>query len=588
MSRRGAFFSEFYLAGRPAQGYLERMQSKLTTKAAVSRSSAVKRLFLLLLTIAFLATTLGLPAEAARHRRHRTASAAKKIPQPDRFAEIVMDAQTGYILSQQNPDKRLYPASTTKLMTLYLTFEAIQNGSLSKSQRLPISANAEYQEPSKLGLKAGYTIKAEDAILGVVTRSANDAAVVLGEAVGGSENRFARMMTFKAQALGMRGTHFANASGLFNADNYSTVRDMAILAQALMRDFPREYHYFSTPSFTYNGLVSFNHNKLMKTYPGMDGLKTGYVNASGYNLVASAVHDGKRLIGVVFGGKSPNQRNKTMADLLDAGFAAASDPRVVSMIQKRAQMAKDSLPRRRPGVVPAPAGAAPAAPNQIALASPAIRPVAAMEEGDTSLGTDNAPANTLPPPANSLPLAKPAAPTPAPGAIAAPAAPVTPVAAAPAVKAPVVASPAVVSAPAAPAPAAPALAATSLPAAAGLTAAQRPAAAPGAIAAPARTATPAVKPATAAATPAAVASRVSGTWAVQVGAYASHDAGMAALKHAAARLPKKVAGKSTYVIAPLMTNRGVIYRARLAGFDQNQANKACKVLRGSCLVLALQ
>ena len=571
----------FLLANKGRRGYLERMQSNLTTSpvlpapSSTPRVSFAKRFFLLFIACLYLGACLALPADAAKHRRHAATKTKTSKPAPDRFAEIVMDAQTGFVLSEKNADKRLYPASTTKLMTLYLVFEAIQNGTLSKSQRLAVSSNAQYKEPSKLGLVAGYTIRTEDAILGVVTRSANDAATVLGEAVGGSETRFARLMTFKAQALGMRNTHFANASGLMDTDNYSTARDMAILGQALMRDFPREYHYFSTPSFTYAGLVSFNHNKLMKTYPGMDGLKTGYVNASGYNLVASAVHDGKRLIGVVFGGKSPNGRNKTMADLLDAGFDQLKDPRVASLIQQRAQLARDGMPKRRPGVAAAAPAPAPAAP----AFRPAIPSQADVEEGDTSAGMDNVPPAPAPtraptpvPAANALTV-KTLAMAPAGGmaassAIKAPTAPV-----APAVTAPSGANPGAIAAPAQP------LASTVKPLVAPASAKAAPA-----IVSPSSTAAKAPSTNLAATPPRSVA----GTWAVQVGAYASHDAGMTALKHAVARLPKKTAAQSQYVIAPLMTNRGMIYRARLGGFDQKQAAGACKLLRGSCLVLALQ
>jgi len=565
------------------------MQSNLTTSPAspalssTPRVSFAKRFFLLFLVCMYLGACLALPADAAKHRRHAATKSKTSKPAPDRFAEIVMDAQTGFVLSEKNPDKRLYPASTTKLMTLYLVFEALQNGTLTKSQRLPVSSNAQYKEPSKLGLVAGYTIRTEDAILGVVTRSANDAATVLGEAVGGSETRFARLMTFKAQALGMRNTHFANASGLMDTDNYSTVRDMAILGQALMRDFPREYHYFSTPSFTYAGLVSFNHNKLMKTYPGMDGLKTGYVNASGYNLVASAVHDGKRLIGVVFGGKSPNQRNKTMADLLDAGFDQLKDPRVAALIQQRAQLARDGMPKRRPGVAAAAPAQQPAAP----AFRPAIPSQADVEEGDTSAGMDNVPSAPAPVPAANVLSVKtlamaPAGGAAASGAIKAPAAPVAPAVAAPAAATPAVARPAAPPPGAIAAPAQP-LASTVKPLVAPASA--RTSAPTSTIVSPSASQAAKAPSTNLAATPPA---SVSGTWAVQVGAYASHDAGMTALKHAVAKLPKKTAAKSQYVIAPLMTNRGMIYRARLGGFDQKQAASACKLLRGSCLVLALQ
>jgi len=543
---------------------------------ATIRSSSVhsgrffnlKRAFTFFLILGLIMTALAAPADAARHRVKR-----KAAPLPDRFAEIVIDAQTGFVLSEKNPDKRLYPASLTKMMTLYLTFEAIANGQLSKSQRLNISSNAEYQEPSKLGLKAGYSIKTEDAILGVVTKSANDAAVTLGEGVGGSESRFARLMTFKAQQLGMRNTHFANASGLHDVDNYSTARDMAILAQALMRDFPREYHYFSTPSFTYAGITALNHNKLLKTYDGCDGLKTGYVNASGYNLVASAVRDNKRIIGVVFGGKTSATRNKTMTQLLDAGFASLKDQRVVAQIQKRVDIARGGMPRKKPGTATANAGAivsrSTTAAPQVATArtqtsadAAGIRPQSNVEEGDTAYVPDATPPDTTP---NILPAAAAltaAGQNPANNYDAAEASAFRPMG---------LNTVATDGNPGAISPTAPAIAMPT-------------------VAAPVAPVVPVAPVRMAMATPApeATSTALAGTWAVQVGAFSSHAAGVAALKKAMARLPKATTQKSKYVIAPLMTNRGMIYRARLGGLDRAAADKACKVLRGSCLVLALQ
>jgi D-alanyl-D-alanine carboxypeptidase len=242
------------------------------------------------------------------------------VRMPGLYAEIVIDAATGEVLSQKNADTRLYPASLTKMMTLYLTFEALSQGKLDLSQSLPVSREAAAQEPSSLRLKAQGSIRVEDAILAITTKSANDCAVVLSEAVGGSEEDFARAMNDKACQIGMTNTHFVNASGLPDKGHFSTVRDMALLSQALLRDYPQYYHYFSVRSFTYHGHTYPNHNRLMNRYPGMDGMKTGYIDASGYNLSASAVRDGTRLIGVVFGGKTARRRDDTMAKLLNQGF----------------------------------------------------------------------------------------------------------------------------------------------------------------------------------------------------------------------------------------------------------------------------
>lgn len=237
-----------------------------------------------------------------------------------KYGSIVIDAETGRVLRARNADKRLHPASLTKMMTLFLTFEALDDGRLTMNQSLRFSHRAAAQEPSKIGTKAGGRIKVKDAILSLVTKSANDVAVVLAEAIGGSEAQFAAMMTQRARALGMNNTTFKNASGLHHPSQVSTPRDMATLSRALMQYFPHRYHLFSTNTFAYQGKSYKNHNKLLTSYRGMDGLKTGYVRASGFNLAASAVRDNRRLIGVVFGGRSSKTRNAHMAQILDESF----------------------------------------------------------------------------------------------------------------------------------------------------------------------------------------------------------------------------------------------------------------------------
>ncbi|MEI6557350.1 MAG: D-alanyl-D-alanine carboxypeptidase [Rhodospirillaceae bacterium] len=236
------------------------------------------------------------------------------------YSSIVIDADSGKVLQADRPDARNYPASLTKMMTLYLAFEALDSKRLRLDQELTVSAHAEAQRPSKLGLRTGETIKAEHAILAVVTKSANDMAVVLAEALGGSEAAFAVQMTQKARGLGMTRTTFRNASGLPNDQQMSTPRDLATLGLALIEDWPQFYHYFSRTSFSYNGQTMANHNHLMSRYPGMDGIKTGFINKSGFNLVASAVRNGHRLVAVVMGGPSARARDNHMAGLLDAAF----------------------------------------------------------------------------------------------------------------------------------------------------------------------------------------------------------------------------------------------------------------------------
>ena len=226
------------------------------------------------------------------------------LPAVAKYASIVIDADTGAVLHEVNADTRNYPASLTKIMTLYMVFEALGDSRLKLDDKLQFSVRATRQPPSKLGLGPADTITVENAILALVTKSANDVAVVIAEALGVTEKRFARLMTNKALALGMSRTSFRNASGLPNKGQLSSARDMSILAQAMLRDFPELYGYFSTRRFTYRGATYRNHNKLLGKYDGMDGIKTGYIRASGYNLVASVEREGRRLIAVVFGGES--------------------------------------------------------------------------------------------------------------------------------------------------------------------------------------------------------------------------------------------------------------------------------------------
>jgi len=241
------------------------------------------------------------------------------------YEAIVLDAQTGQVLRELNPDVVTYPASLTKMMTLYLTFEALNQGRLRLDQFLPVSGTAASRAPSKLGLVPGESITVRDLILGVVTKSANDAAVVLAEALGGSEWGFAQQMTAKARQLGMMQTVYYNASGLPEPSQRTTARDVARLALALYHQFPREYRYFATREFDFRGETVHSHNHLLDWYDGADGIKTGYVNASGFNLAASAVRDGRRLLGVIMGGRSWRSRDKQMASLLDQGFAYIAD-----------------------------------------------------------------------------------------------------------------------------------------------------------------------------------------------------------------------------------------------------------------------
>jgi D-alanyl-D-alanine carboxypeptidase len=238
-------------------------------------------------------------------------------------AYLIVDATSGREISSDQADELRHPASLTKLMTIYLTFSALDSGRLSLGDPLPVSSNALNAPPTKMGLPPGGSVNVRDATMALVTRSANDAAVVLAEALGGDEANFARMMTQKARQLGMSSTVFRNASGLPNREQVTTARDLARLANALLRDYPHYYPVFSVQSYSYRGRPLDNHNRMLGSYEGADGLKTGYTVASGFNLVMSAMRDNRRLIGVVMGGPSAGGRDRQMADLMDRGFLSA-------------------------------------------------------------------------------------------------------------------------------------------------------------------------------------------------------------------------------------------------------------------------
>jgi D-alanyl-D-alanine carboxypeptidase/D-alanyl-D-alanine carboxypeptidase (penicillin-binding protein 5/6) len=241
-------------------------------------------------------------------------------------AAIVINETDGQVITAVNADEPNHPASLAKMMTLYLAFQAVQNGTLKMDQELPVSSWAAAKAPTKLDLRNGQSITVEDCVLGMITKSANDAATVVAEGLGGSEGHFVEMMNAQAQLLGMSNTRFANASGLPDPEDTTTARDMSKLAMALYHDFPQYSHYFSTKDFMFRGRLVRGHNNLMDKYPGMDGLKTGFTNAAGYNLASTAVKDGRRLFSVVMGGRSAASRDRLMARLLDDGFENQETP----------------------------------------------------------------------------------------------------------------------------------------------------------------------------------------------------------------------------------------------------------------------
>lgn len=238
----------------------------------------------------------------------------------ERFSSLLIEVDSGRILLSEKPTEKRYPASLTKMMTLYMVFDALEKGELRMDQLLPVSQKAARQPRSRMGLKAGTTISVENVIFAMISKSANDAAVVAAEALGGSEAQFADRMTRVAHELGMKDTRFKNASGLHDKDQITTARDMAILSMALIQHFPEYYRLFSVRGFRYGRRYYGNHNLVARYYKGGDGLKTGYVDASGYHVVGSARRKGRRLIGVILGRNSVRERDRHMFKLLDYGF----------------------------------------------------------------------------------------------------------------------------------------------------------------------------------------------------------------------------------------------------------------------------
>jgi len=313
----------------------------------------------------------------------------------DRYAAIVIDANTGKTLFASNADAQRYPASLTKMMTLYMLFEAMQAGRMSKDTRIPVSAYAAARPPTKIGFRPGQSIRAEDAALAMITKSANDVATAVGEYLGGSEERFAQMMTAKARRLGMRNTTFRNASGLPNMAQHTTARDMAILSIALRQHFPNEFSYFSRRSFVFRGQTINGHNRLLGRVEGVDGIKTGYTNASGYNLASSVSLDGRRLVAVVMGGNTGASRDAHMAQLIRKYLPMATRSRnaapLVALRNDAPQVvASVDLPKAKNAPVPVTREAAAVEdfinnesgegdsdqPQLLALAAPTARPAA--------------------------------------------------------------------------------------------------------------------------------------------------------------------------------------------------------------------
>src|ERR1700712_3283179 len=306
----------------------------LRTTLASSRALRTCALGLATIATVVIFTSGSADARRSRHRQHVRHHEASQSYNPA-FSSIIVDGNSGATLSSNNPDASRHPASLTKIMTLYLLFERLEAGNLKLDSEMDVSEHASEQPPTKLGLRPGNTLRVEDAIKGLVTRSANDAAVVSAEAISGDEDGFAKLMTRKARSLGMTRTVYRNASGLPNDDQVTTARDQSVLGRAVQDRFPRYYKYFATSAFHYRGRAIRNHNRLLGTVEGVDGIKTGYTRASGFNLVSSMRRGDRHLVGVVLGGRSGGSRDAIMRNLLAENLEKGATKRTVAAITER-------------------------------------------------------------------------------------------------------------------------------------------------------------------------------------------------------------------------------------------------------------
>ena len=307
----------------------------LRTTFASSRVLRACIFGLVTVTAGVIFTTDTADARRSRHRHHARHHQEARDSYSPAFSSIIVDGNSGATLSGNNPDASRHPASLTKIMTLYLLFERLDAGKMKLDTEMDVSEHASEQAPTKLGLRPGQSIAVEDAIKGLVTRSANDAAVVIAEAIAGDEGDFAKLMTRKARTLGMTKTVYRNASGLPDDEQVTTARDQATLGRAIQERFPRYYRYFSTTAFNYHGHSIRNHNKLLGNVEGVDGIKTGYTRASGFNLVTSMRRGNRHLVGVVLGGRSGGSRDTIMRGLLAENLEKAATKRTVAVIAER-------------------------------------------------------------------------------------------------------------------------------------------------------------------------------------------------------------------------------------------------------------
>ena len=456
------------------------------------------------------------------------------------FASIVVDGNTGKVLHETNADALRHPASLTKIMTLYLLFERLDAGKIRLDTPLKVSEHAAEQAPTKLGLKPGQTIAVQDAIKAVVTKSANDAAVAIAENLGGDEDAFAKIMTQKAHALGMSRTTYVNASGLPDDDQISTARDQALLGRAIQERFPHYYRYFSTEEFVYHGMAMRNHNHLLGVVGGVDGIKTGYTRASGFNLVTSVHRDGRYIVAVVLGGHSASQRDAHMRELINAHLKEAALRRTAPAVAEKAEqggepqpvaLAKTPLSSR-----PDPAPTASANNRPAAGSNDPIQPVLVK-----TISYRTAPVQTasLAPMPTLVPVA---APSPQPAA------------------APIVHTP-----PASQSLAAPSTIVVASTEPASIAVSARTEAARGDLAKP---------------QPAMPQTRAHGGWLIQIGAFEGEDEAKQHLSSAQLKAPAMLAAADAFT-ERVQKGDKALYRARFAGFDKATAEAACKQLKRS-------
>jgi D-alanyl-D-alanine carboxypeptidase len=527
------------------------------------------------ISLAAIAAVLVITSDAADARHHRRVrvhyvhrvervhhARAEEYSPPT--SSIVVDGNTGQVLQASNPDAQRHPASLTKIMTLYLLFERLDAGKIKLDTPLKVSQHAADQDPTKLDLKPGQTIPVEDAIKGVVTRSANDAAVTIAENLGGSEADFAELMTQKAHALGMSRTTYVNASGLPDDDQITTARDQALLGRAIQERFPRYYKYFSTPSFVYHGVAIRNHDHLLGSVEGVDGIKTGFTRASGFNLVTSVHRDGRYVVAVVLGGRSAFERDAHMRELIGDHIKEAALRRTAPVIAEQAPQHDEAQPvafAKAPmsaHVDPAPAATATVNPHAAVASTDPIQPLLVK-----TVSYRIAPVQTaqLAPMPALVPVPAPAVAQPAVTHVALPQ-PAAP-AAAPEVPRTVVAS------------------AEPIPA---VTSAQPEAAKSDMATAEPAPAEPAqIEPASPVSAKSAPVSsepvfHPHGGWLIQIGAFDGEDEAKQHLSAAQIKVRDMLSAADPFT-ERVQKGEKSLFRARFAGFDKATAEAACKQLK---------